>query len=254
MFKRWRFRRAIQRGDVAAVRKLLGQYPRLAKRSDAWNHFTPWDDASAANAKIMGLILEAGGNPDSEEAKRALSLAANNDRREIVQTLLAHGVDVNNTCGAYGMTPLHRAADHCYAETVAILLAHGADVNAMDQKGNTPLDLANKSSAREPTADRQRTINLLRLNGAKVRPKAEEVPKPVPGGGSALCVACDAAKQWWTRKTVMTTFSDVSVLGTGGQYTRPADFAGVCKNCRDGFCTKHAPDRLCPKCGSQLKG
>ena len=63
--------------------------------------------------------------------------------------------------------------------------------------------------------------------------------------GQLFCERCKASLAWWSHSVVWGS--------SGKSKNRPNDYGGVCKNCKDGFCKKHAPSGLCPKCGSNLE-
>jgi len=80
-----------------------------------------------------------------------------------VKLLLVHGADVNVRDTA-DQTPLHIAASFNYKEVAELLLAHGADVNAKDNKGMTPLHDAVFHQNKE-------LVELLLAHGADVNAK-----------------------------------------------------------------------------------
>ncbi len=82
-----------------------------------------------------------------------------------VKFLLAHGADANVRDTA-DQTPLHIAASASYKDLAELLLAHGADVNAQDNKGGTPLYNAVVYQNKE-------MIELLLANGADVNAKSK---------------------------------------------------------------------------------
>ena len=60
-------------------------------------------------------------------------------------------------------TPLHIAASKSHKEIIELLIAKGADVNALNNKGDTPLDLAMPDSPFDSTE----LADLLRKHGGK---------------------------------------------------------------------------------------
>ena len=60
-------------------------------------------------------------------------------------------------------TPLHIAASKSHKEIIELLIAKGADVNALNNKGDTPLDLAMPDRPFDSTE----LADLLRKHGGK---------------------------------------------------------------------------------------
>ena len=71
------------------------------------------------------------------------------DAGEVVEALIAAGVDVNEIEGWWERTPLHLAAAKHDTRAMRILLAHQADIEATDVYGHTPLHVAVSHDARE---------------------------------------------------------------------------------------------------------
>jgi ankyrin repeat protein len=59
-----------------------------------------------------------------------------------------------------GLTPLHFAAWKDYEDVVKMLLNKGANLSAKDQRGRTPLSMAEK-------AEHTKIVELLHKHGAK---------------------------------------------------------------------------------------
>jgi len=68
--------------------------------------------------------------------------------------------------------------------------------------------------------------------------------------GKDFCKRCEEGLIWW-RNTVYSR-AGLNGLITGSVGSRPHDFKGVCKNCQVGYCSKHAPNGICPVCGKKL--
>ena len=77
-----------------------------------------------------------------------------------------------NAKDGWEWTPLHIAANKSHKETIELLIAKGADVNALNNKSDTPLNLAVPDSPFDSTE----TTDLLRKHGGKTAKelKAEE--------------------------------------------------------------------------------
>ncbi|KAK0113913.1 hypothetical protein ONS96_014763 [Cadophora gregata f. sp. sojae] len=83
------------------------------------------------------LGLGADGDLQSNGADSCLELAIKSGNTPIVQTLLAHGVDVNAQRTLSKHTPIMRAVRHNQAEICRILLEHGADLTLRDYSDRT---------------------------------------------------------------------------------------------------------------------
>ena len=105
---------AAQRGDVAALRRALGEGA------------LPNELGAFGQAPLHYLCREG----DNAE-----------DRLACLHVLLEAGADVNALSGEQ-QTPLHNAACYCPAKLVAALILEGADVNRGDLYNNTPLHWA----------------------------------------------------------------------------------------------------------------
>lgn len=84
--------------------------------------------------------------------------------KDVVESLLAHGADVNAENNR-GHTPLHEAADKDHKDVAESLLAHRADVNAKDHDGFTPLHEGACMGGKG-------LVELLLANGADINAKS----------------------------------------------------------------------------------
>ena len=88
---------------------------------------------------------------------RALVFAADHQRLEVIDQLIAAGTPVNEADAEWGRMPLHTAAGNGRAASVQRLLAHGADPNLRDPEHHTtPLE----ESQRENTP-RHREVEAI---------------------------------------------------------------------------------------------
>ena len=99
--------------------------------------------AYKGHAECVGLLIEAGANPDLttlEGGSAPLHMAARSGHVEVVRLLIAAGVDRDKAKSDGGATPLHMAAEKGHVSVVHLLIAAGVDVNKKKEDGATPLD------------------------------------------------------------------------------------------------------------------
>jgi Protein kinase domain/Ankyrin repeats (3 copies)/Ankyrin repeats (many copies) len=123
----------------------------------------------SSEGKLVGLCQT--GSPEEVErylasrqeliAVGAIQQASARGRAEIVQKLLAYGVDVNQLDYS-GQTALHCAAGYGYEELVTLLLENGADVQQMDNEEQTALYCA-------AGGGNLQVVEILLRNGADIQ-------------------------------------------------------------------------------------
>lgn len=94
---------------------------------------------------MAGTVIVAA--KESKDAT-ALMIAAEQGNKEMVESLLAKGEDINAK-DSKGTTALMIAAEQGNKEIVELLLAKGADISAKDGKGKTALMIAAKKNRTE---------------------------------------------------------------------------------------------------------
>ena len=98
--------------------------------------------------------LDAGAdvNEPNRVGYTPLTIAASRGDVEITRALLEAGADVTRT-DSVGTTALGAAVmSRARMDVISLLLAHGADANKPNKRGQSPLDLARKSSSMEIVA------------------------------------------------------------------------------------------------------
>ncbi len=107
--------------------------------------------ASALQAEVVEILIEAGANLDLDDGHGATALAMcvdvydrQHQKDDCALLLIKAGAKVNTKTGIYidgigGHTPLHRAVCWNQKRAVFALIEAGADVNAKDDGGGTPL-------------------------------------------------------------------------------------------------------------------
>jgi TonB family protein len=121
-----RLRESAAAGDIEAIRALLTSTDQITvDAADALGWTALMHAAVAGNDVGVQLLLDAGGNPDLQNAARdtALHLATQRGRTRVVQRLLEAGADFEARDDG-GRTPLFMAIEGRHAEIIGLL--HGA--------------------------------------------------------------------------------------------------------------------------------
>ena len=132
--------------------------------------------ALEGNVEVVQTLLAHGANVNATDSDGGTALfnAAQEGNVEVVQTLLAHGANVSATVSD-GRTALVIAAQFGSVEVVQTLLAHGANVSATDGHGWTALFVAAEKGNVE-------VVQTLLAHGANVNATDSD-------GGTALVIA-----------------------------------------------------------------
>ena len=139
---------ACKHGDTAQVHMMLEKEPELAYLKDKKGISALFHAVANGHATIVDALLGVTKQPDDVESEKGftpLLIAATNGHTAIVRVLLEHGAnpDLRNFDG---VTALHNAVFEKQVDVVKLLIEHGADPGIQDRLGNTPVDLARRSS------------------------------------------------------------------------------------------------------------
>jgi ankyrin repeat protein len=132
-------------GDLAKVKALVQANPDLVFSKDDDGE-TPLHVAAENDRKdVVEFLLANKADVKAKDGGRTsgtpLHTAARYGHKDVAELLLANKADVNAK-NVWGRTPLHVAAENDHKDVAELLLANKADVNAKDGAGNTPLDAA----------------------------------------------------------------------------------------------------------------
>ena len=152
---------AYVRGDLAAIKELLGDPPDFPNCQEMegvgdipLEYAIYWSPTA-----FVKTLLELGADPDYEDHAgfpsliAALSTERHPDKVQSLELLLSYGADIHQR-GINDRTPLHWAAAHNDVRSVEFLLARGADPASRTRIDNyeTPLDEAERAGHKEVVA------------------------------------------------------------------------------------------------------
>lgn len=137
--------------EVLPCRQLtLADVTNVTPSQDGLRGLRAWREPTGAHMdRAKTLVKDIALLPDavySEEGRSPMHWAAAAGRADVVPTLVACGVGVNDWCETnQWITPLHVAASAGHVSTMVALIAHGAEVSANDIRGRSPLHYAAQS-------------------------------------------------------------------------------------------------------------
>ncbi len=141
------FIEAVAAGDLSTVKGLLDKYPSLAN--------TNYDTRPLPIAirhrhiEIVEFLLARGVDPQSTDdyGWAPLHHAASDGLPDVARLLIRAGADVNQR-GHQEESPLHWAVNNNQVGMIRFLVNNGARINLTDSLGRTPLDIALKWNLR----------------------------------------------------------------------------------------------------------
>lgn len=169
--------RAIERGDIAAVRAWIA----AGKPLDDRDHTATTPLALAAyfnKPALFHALLAAGADTKAtDDGNHVLFYAAWRGNRKMVQALLENKVDVNfqkKDGGSSGQTALIGAAKGGHLDIVKLLYSHRADPGRTDNAGKTARDHADESGHEE-------VVEFLKAFKAPGKSVSRKPARPHPG-------------------------------------------------------------------------
>lgn len=131
------FAMAVRRGQLRAVRYLLGQGADLNARHPETGTTPLMEAAEYGEAPLVEQLLSIHADPYiwDFDRRNALSIAVVEDHFAVVQVMLAHKLDLNTADPEFGVTPLMLAVLHNREHMVHTLLTHKADPHRHSKVG-----------------------------------------------------------------------------------------------------------------------
>jgi len=145
--------RAINNGDMQAVKDFIRKYPEAINIKDSEDgitllHYAVMNNRNVnkGNIDVVKLLISQRADVNAKDNKgiTPLHLAVIKCNIDVAKLLISKGADVNAT-DKYSRTPLHYVAFQGNIDLAKLLISKGADVNVKDKFGETPLKTATGS-------------------------------------------------------------------------------------------------------------
>ncbi|XP_054970949.1 ankyrin repeat domain-containing protein 61 isoform X2 [Pan paniscus] len=171
----------IQNSSITCLRILCAHGAQVNAQGEISNKRSPLHLAIAYGCyPVLSILTQNGAdvNAINEASMTPLHMAANMLNKEMMETLIAYGANVNCAVSSTGNTPLKLAV--CTASSKAgrllgagvscirLLLTHGAKVNAQDYKGQTAIHEAcfgGREAIINLLLEFEANVNILTRNG-----------------------------------------------------------------------------------------
>jgi ankyrin repeat protein len=153
------FTESARNGDVEELKSIVEEYPEASTRWTGGLFGTGlFYAAQEGKLDAVKFLVEEGGAKASvayTDGHSPLVAAAFNGHADVVEYLVQHGADVDETddnivTGHY--TALHWAAEHGHAEVAKLLLERGADSSLKNKSGKTARQMATEKRQPEVIA------------------------------------------------------------------------------------------------------
>jgi len=225
---------AAQNGDISELRRLIQQQAPVDEPQIDGSTALHWA-VQADDVAMTRLLLEAGADTGVRNRVGAPPIlpAAVNGNAEILGMLLEAGADPNMTVSVTGDTPLMLAARTGNIDAVEVLLDHGADVNGRETWGQTtPLMWAvaeNHADVAKLLIDRGADIEARSVyippdtgrgfEGGLPRPRREEEVGPVVFASGEFTPLLVAARDghFESVKVLVEAGADVNAIAADGK-------------------------------------
>ncbi len=175
---------AAERGDTALTTALIKAHANVKALTRIGNYTPLLIAAKTGNPVVIDALVKAGSdvNAATTNGTTPLHFAAAAGDPAAVTELLEHGANVNAKETAWGRTPLIFAAERDRAAAITVLLKHGADAAI-----HSRFEIVQEEAAREQAAARRRNEVLISYEPEKHKNDSADAAK------AAAQAAADAA-------------------------------------------------------------
>jgi len=136
----------LKNNDYLGIKKYIKSGADLQESNEAGESVLACALRARCDEDVLMLLIESGADifDFDDEGVSIFDMAITYDNFWMVEYLLEHGLDVNQTNRRSGFTALMAAACYGRVEIAKLLLEKGASQTAKDLKGFTAIDFARK--------------------------------------------------------------------------------------------------------------
>ena len=136
----------LKNDDYLGAKKFINDGADLNDETESGESVLAFAIRSRCDMDLLMMLIDLGADAFDfdDEGVSIFDMAITYDNLEMVEYLLAQGVDVTKTNRRSGFTALMAAACYGRVEIAKVLLKNGADQNRVDSKGFSAIDFARK--------------------------------------------------------------------------------------------------------------
>jgi len=136
----------LKHNDYLGAKKFIKDGADLNDETESGESVLAFAIRSRCDMDLLMMLIDLGADAFDfdDEGVSIFDMAITYDNLEMVEYLLAQGVDVTKTNRRSGFTALMAAACYGRVEIAKVLLKNGADQNRVDSKGFSAIDFARK--------------------------------------------------------------------------------------------------------------
>lgn len=136
----------LKRNDFISVKKYIKDGADVNEANDTGESVLANAIRHRCDTDLLMLLIDNGADIHDfdDEGVGIFDMSITYDNMEMVEYMIAQGIDVNFTNRRSKFTPLMAAASYGRVNIAKLLLEHGADKDMVDTKGFSAIDLARK--------------------------------------------------------------------------------------------------------------
>lgn len=138
-----RFYTAVRQGNLQTVKKSLKEHPHFLEKLPSDSAIPIHIAAIHGQNNVIELLVSKGASVDhlNSSHQTPMHMAVEGNHFSTIEMLFKMKSNAVNVRDQLGNTPLHYTTIHYNSKVVKLLVQHGGDINALNNMGDTILDI-----------------------------------------------------------------------------------------------------------------